>query len=151
MVDRLTPEERSRNMARIRSTNTGPEMRVRQAAHARGLRYRLHRRDLPGTPDLVFPGRRIAVFVNGCFWHRHEGCSKAYTPKTRTPFWTAKFAGNVERDRIKQDALREEGWIPVVIWECETVDPARLAAVIEERIIRQPAARGPDRRSRGNP
>ena len=91
MADRLTPEARSRNMAQIRSRDTGPELRVRRAAHALGLRFRLHRRDLPGTPDLVFPGRRIALFVHGCFWHRHTGCRLAYTPKSRIEVGQAKF------------------------------------------------------------
>lgn len=144
MADRLTSEERSRNMARIRSTNTGPEMRVRRAAHALGLRYRLHRRDLPGTPDIVFPSRRIAVFVHGCFWHRHEGCGKSTTPKSRVPFWTEKFARNVQRDTETQQALRTAGWMPVVIWECETNDPVRLARIIDERISR-PVCSAPDR------
>src|SRR6056297_4136709 len=126
MTDRLSPTERSRNMSRIRGKHTGPEMRVRRAAHALGLRFRLHRQDLPGTPDLVFPKLRVALFVNGCFWHRHEGCSKAYSPKSNEDFWRAKFAANVERDARKAAALEAAGWMPVVIWECETADPDAL-------------------------
>ncbi|MFV0409489.1 MAG: very short patch repair endonuclease, partial [Paracoccus sp. (in: a-proteobacteria)] len=86
-------------MAKIRGRDTKPELRVRRAAHALGLRFRLQRRDLPGTPDLVFPGRRIAMFVHGCFWHRHPDCRFAYTPKSRVAFWQAKFDGNVARDQ----------------------------------------------------
>jgi DNA mismatch endonuclease, patch repair protein len=138
MADRLSVEERSRNMAKIRSRDTGPEVRVRRAAHALGLRFRLHRRDLPGTPDLVFPRLRVALFVNGCFWHRHEGCAKAYTPKTRIEFWQRKFDANVERDARKHAELTAAGWTPAVIWECETGDAERLAAIVRERVT--PAA-----------
>ena len=138
MVDRLTPEERSRNMSRIRSRDTGPEMRVRKVAHALGLRFRLHRRDLPGTPDLVFPKYRVALFVHGCYWHRHEGCPKAYTPKSRIPFWTGKFASNTARDARKAAELSAIGWRPEVVWECETADLVQLARILQAR-IRTPA------------
>lgn len=138
MADRLTPEARSQNMAKIRGRDTGPELRVRRAAHALGLRFRLQRRDLPGTPDLVFPGRRIALFVHGCFWHRHSGCRFAYTPKSRIAFWQAKFDGNVARDRRKENELRAAGWTPVVIWECETRDPDQLAGIIRDRVMQRP-------------
>lgn len=110
MADTLTPEARSKNMARIRSRDTGPEMLVRRAAHALGLRFRLHRKDLPGTPDLVFPSRRVAVLVHGCFWHRHAGCRMAYSPKSRTEFWKAKFVSNVERDARKIEELSAAGF-----------------------------------------
>lgn len=148
MADSLTPEARSRNMAKIRGRDTGPEMRVRRAAHALGLRFRLYRRQLPGTPDLVFPGRRVALFVHGCFWHRHPGCRFATTPKTRADFWQAKFEGNVARDARKEDELRLAGWMPVTIWECETRDPDQLRDIIQDRIMRLPALR-PDRGSYG--
>lgn len=98
-------------------------MRVRQTAHALGLRFRLHRKDLPGSPDLVFPGRRTALFVHGCFWHRHVGCRLAYTPKSNESFWSAKFARNVERDQEAMDRLRDAGWKPLIVWECETRQP----------------------------
>lgn len=94
MVDRLTPERRSWLMSRVAGKNTTPELRVRRAAYALGLRFRLHRKDLPGKPDLVFPRRRLVVFVHGCFWHRHPGCRKATSPKSRTEFWFGKFAAN---------------------------------------------------------
>lgn len=93
---------------------------MRRAAHARGLRFRLHRKDLPGHPDLVFPKYRLALFVHGCFWHRHPGCAKASTPKSRTDFWQAKFDANVARDRRVAAELDELGWRVATIWECET-------------------------------
>ncbi len=131
MADSLDPERRSANMAKIRSRDTGPEIAVRRAAHAAGLRFRLHRRDLPGTPDLVFPKARLAVFVHGCFWHRHAGCSNCTMPKTRTDFWQAKFERNVSRDREARDRLSVLGWMSMIIWECETRRPATLAVPIE--------------------
>lgn len=134
MPDRLTPEARSANMARIRGRDTGPEIAVRKALHAGGFRYRLHRRDLPGTPDILLIRQRIAIFVHGCYWHRHEGCRNATTPATRTDFWEAKFAANVERDARNAAALEAAGWKVVVIWECETAKPGQLAAVIRERL-----------------
>lgn len=129
---------RSAQMALVRSRDTKPELRVRKALHAAGLRYRLHDRRLPGVPDLVFPGRRIALFVHGCFWHRHPGCSAARLPKSRREFWEPKLAGNVERDERNRAALEALGWTVMVIWECETRDPAalvRLAACIRERRV----------------
>jgi len=109
-------------MAGIRGKNTRPEMIVRRALHAMGLRYRLGGCGLPGKPDLVFRRQRKAVFVHGCFWHRHQGCQHATTPSTREDFWAAKFAANVERDRRVQAELRELGWWVHVIWECELRD-----------------------------
>lgn len=111
-------------MAGIRGKNTRPEMIVRRALHAKGLRYRLGGCGLPGKPDLVFRRQRKAVFVHGCFWHRHEGCQYATTPATREDFWSAKFKANVERDRRVQAELRELGWSVHVIWECELRDAA---------------------------
>jgi len=122
---------RSAQMALVRSRDTKPELRVRKALHAAGLRYRLHDRRLPGFPDLVFPGRRIALFVHGCFWHRHPGCAAARLPKSRREFWEPKLAGNVERDKRTQAALVALGWMVMVIWECETRDPATLARLAE--------------------
>ena len=118
---------RSTNMAKVRGKDTKPEMAVRRAAYALGLRFRLHRRDLPGTPDLIFPKRKTAIFVHGCFWHRHEGCSKAGAPKTRAAFWQAKFDRNVARDARNADALRATGWTVGTIWECDTRDPEKLS------------------------
>jgi DNA mismatch endonuclease, patch repair protein len=125
-MDRLTPERRSWLMSRVVSKNTSAEMRVRSAAHARGLRFRVHRKDLPGTPDLVFTRWRTAIFVHGCFWHRHGNCRKATTPKTRVDFWKAKFDRNSTRDQANLAALRGAGWRAEVIWECETKSPGAL-------------------------
>lgn len=119
-MDILTTQQRSEVMSRIRAKDTQPELRVRRKAHALGLRFRLHRKDLPGSPDIVFPARRVAMFVHGCFWHRHEGCRLAYIPKSNENFWFAKFARNVERDANVMTRLRQAGWTPVVMWECET-------------------------------
>ena len=113
-------EKRSRNMAAIKSKNTKPEMVVRRSLHSMGYRFRLHKRDLPGKPDIVLPKYKIALFVHGCFWHRHEGCKFSTIPKTRTEFWIKKFRGNVERDKLNQAKLISMGWTPLVIWECET-------------------------------
>lgn len=109
-------------MAKVGPRDTKPELIVRRILHALGRRFRLHRRDLPGTPDIVLPAPRKAIFVHGCFWHRHEGCRKATTPKTRVEFWQEKFERNVERDRRKERELREAGWDVLTVWECETRD-----------------------------
>lgn len=134
MTDIVDAQRRSEMMAGIRSRNTAPELAVRRIAHRMGLRFRLHRNDLPGRPDLVFPKHRMAVFVHGCFWHRHEGCRHASMPKSRTVFWTRKFAANVERDARQQAALSTLGWRVLVIWQCETTDEVaverRLAALM---------------------
>ena len=127
-LDPLTVRERSERMSRIRSKDTKPEMRVRRIVHGLGYRYRLHASDLPGRPDLVFRPRRKVIFVHGCFWHRHEGCSRNRIPQSpeRQEFWRDKLDGNVRRDRLNQAALREMGWAALVIWECETRDVDRL-------------------------
>jgi DNA mismatch endonuclease, patch repair protein len=109
-------------MARIRSKDTKPEMTVRRSAHRLGYRYRLHRRDLPGVPDLVFPSRRKVIFVHGCFWHAHPRCTVANVPKSRQSFWKEKFRRNKQRDRANEQLLRRAGWEVLIIWECETKD-----------------------------
>lgn len=126
MTDIVDRKKRSEIMARIRGRDTAPELAVRRIAHRMGLRFRLHRKDLPGRPDLVLPKHRLAVFVHGCFWHRHEGCRFASTPKSRIAFWTEKFAANVARDAHQQAALSVLGWRVLVIWQCETGDDAAL-------------------------
>jgi len=126
VADRVTPEVRSRIMSRIRSKDTKPEMLVRSAAHALGYRYRLHRKDLPGKPDLTFPSRRAIVFVNGCFWHRHECDSGRRTPKTNAEFWRTKFERNVERDGRNVAELKAMGWRVMTVWECDLEDPEAL-------------------------
>ena len=130
-VDRLTPTARSALMRAVKPKNTSPERRVRQLAHSLGYRFRLHRTDLPGTPDLVFPSRRKVIFVNGCFWHRHPNCRKATMPKSRLEYWKPKFDRNVERDLERARKLRELGWEVAVIWECETRDPIALIELLQ--------------------
>ncbi|XBT42088.1 very short patch repair endonuclease [Pseudomonas viridiflava] len=125
-MDIVDTATRSRMMAGIKGRNTRPEMIVRRFLHANGYRFRLHRRDLPGSPDIVLPRFRTCIFVHGCFWHRHDGCRYATTPKTRTDFWQAKFTQNVERDARVRRALRADGWKVLTIWECELKSPARV-------------------------
>ena len=122
MVDVVSPEQRSRMMAGIRGRDTEGELVVRRYLHRARLRFRVNDQRLPGSPDLVIPKYRAAVFVHGCFWHRHTGCRFATTPATRIEFWQAKFAANVARDRAASDGLRKLGWRPFVIWECEVAD-----------------------------
>jgi DNA mismatch endonuclease (patch repair protein) len=117
-------------MARIKSRNTAPEIEVRRALHAAGLRFRLHRRDLPGSPDIVLPGRRAVVFVHGCFWHRHRGCHRARMPATRQEYWAPKLARNVVRDAAAQAALLAAGWRVHIVWACEIGRPGRLADLV---------------------
>jgi DNA mismatch endonuclease (patch repair protein) len=120
VVDRLTKEKRSWNMSRIRSSNTKPELIVRQVLHAIGYRFRLHRHDLPGKPDIVLPKYKTVIFVHGCFWHRHEDCKYAYNPKSRVEFWQEKFRSNIERDKRVSEQIAVAGWRQLTIWECET-------------------------------
>ncbi len=119
MTDIVDPRTRSRMMAGIKGKNTRPELALRRAMHARGFRYRLHDKKLAGKPDLVLSKFRVAIFVHGCFWHRHEGCKYTTTPATRTEFWRAKFRENVARDQRNVDALLELDWRVAVVWECE--------------------------------
>ena len=122
MTDFVDSRRRSQLMAGIRGRDTAPELAVRRVAHGMGLRYRLHRKDLPGRPDLVFPKHRLAVFVHGCFWHHHRECRYAHVPKSHVAYWTDKFARNVRRDRRNEEELLTLGWRVFVIWECETRD-----------------------------
>jgi DNA mismatch endonuclease (patch repair protein) len=119
-------------MARIGPRDTKPEMIVRRLIHALGYRFRLHRRDLPGTPDLTLPRLHKVIFVHGCFWHRHTGCKMASTPKTRIEFWQDKFRRNVERDARKEAELRALGWDVLTVWECETKSAKALAIQLAE-------------------
>lgn len=119
--------ERSALMARVRSKNSKPEIIVRRLVHALRYRFRLHYSALPGTPDLAFPRLRKVIFVHGCFWHRHHGCARTTTPKTRAAYWRGKFAANVERDVRKKRQLKALGWGVLVVWECQTFDPDTLA------------------------
>ena len=126
-MDSLTPERRSWNMSRIKSGDTKPERLVRSLLHRMGYRFRLHRKDLPGRPDIVLPRYRRVVLVHGCYWHRHPGCRLAYMPKSNLDFWQAKFNENVRRDERQNRQLSELGWRVVTVWECETREPATLA------------------------
>jgi DNA mismatch endonuclease (patch repair protein) len=135
-MDTLSPDQRSERMRRVRQAGTRPELVVRRALHGMGFRFRLHRRDLPGRPDVVLPGRRVALFVHGCFWHRHAGCSRATTPKTNAGYWLAKFAENEARDERVIAALEAAGWRVRVVWECETLRPETLARSLREFLLR---------------
>jgi DNA mismatch endonuclease, patch repair protein len=122
---------RSALMSRIRSSGTGPELVVRRLLHARGLRFRLHRKDLPGSPDIILPRYRLAIFVHGCFWHQHPGCRLASKPKSRNEYWDPKLATNVERDARAAAALQNMGWRVETIWECDVRQADKLTARIE--------------------
>ena len=135
MVDTLNKSQRSRVMSKIRGKDTKPELAVRSLLHQMGYRFRLHRHDLPGSPDIVLPRYRAVVFVHGCFWHRHEGCSKAYTVKTDPEGrWRKKFEQNVERDRRATAELRKLGWKVIVVWECMICEPGRLKQRFRRRL-----------------
>lgn len=129
---------RSENMARIRSRDSKPELTVRSLAHSMGFRFRLHRRDLPGAPDLVFPGRRRIILVHGCFWHQHDCARGRKQPSTRREYWGPKLARNVARDAKVQAELRSLGWHVLVIWECETKDVGKLSRLIYDFLVGQP-------------
>lgn len=126
----MDAEQKRRLMARFRSKDTKPEMLVRRELHRRGYRFRLHRRDLPGKPDIVLPRHAIAIFVHGCFWHQHDGCKIARVPKTRTEFWKMKFDGNRLRDHVAAERLAALGWRVIVLWECDVVND-RLGDVLD--------------------
>src|SRR5262245_37583491 len=125
-MDRLSRKHRSWNMSRIRGRDTQPEVAVRSMLHGLGFRFRLHRKDLPGRPDIVLARHRAVMFVHGCFWHRHAQCRFAYSPKSNIAFWSHKFRTNVVRDRRNRRRLRKLGWRVLVIWECEVVDRPAL-------------------------
>ena len=126
MSDVFSQEKRSDVMRRVRGRDTGAERKVRKLLTRMGLRYRLHRADLPGSPDVVFAGRRVALFVHGCFWHGHDCARGARQPKANADYWIRKIARNRARDAAVQQRLVEAGWRPVVVWECELKDEARL-------------------------
>jgi DNA mismatch endonuclease (patch repair protein) len=141
-MDRISREQRSANMRRIRSKNTGPELVLRRLIHGLGYRFRLHRKDLPGRPDLVFPGRRKVIFAHGCFWHQHAGCREGRIPGTRRDYWTPKLKGNQTRDAANRALLEEQGWKVLVIWECDLKDPKSLSVRVKRFLggIRQSTA-----------
>ena len=127
VVDTVSPIVRSRIMANVKSKDTQPEMQVRRMLHGLGYRYRLHRRDLPGRPDLTFPSRKKVVFVNGCFWHQHSGCPRATIPATNREFWIAKLERNRLRDERNQTLLSLDGWKVMTVWECQLRDIDQVA------------------------
>ena len=134
MADVVDSETRSRMMSNIRGANTKPELNLRRRLHAAGFRYGLHRKDLPGRPDLVMPRYDAVIFVHGCYWHRHPRCRLATTPSTRADFWTAKFMANQERDRRNIADLRGLGWRVAIVWECEVRTAARADEAVSELI-----------------
>jgi len=133
-MDRISGEHRSWNMSRIKSSNTKPEIIVRSLLHNMGYRFRLHRKDLPGKPDIVLPRYKSVIFVHGCFWHRHKGCKNAASPKTKKTFWREKFRANVERDRKVQKEMKSMGWKIQIIWECELSDPEEVRKSLKSHL-----------------
>ena len=138
MAEKIARAVRSRMMSSIRGKDTVPERAVRRMLHALGFRFRLHRRDLPGRPDIVLPRHHLAIFVHGCFWHRHPGCHYTTQPKSNVHFWTTKFEGNVGRDRNALLGLRKAGWRTLVIWECafkDNPDLKLLRSILRQAVI----------------
>lgn len=134
-MDKLTPAHRSWNMGRICSKDTKPEIKIRSLIHKLGYRFRLHKKDLPGKPDIVLGKYKSVIFVHGCFWHRHKNCKYAYTPKSRLNFWKTKFQGNIERDKKNEIKLKKLRWKVAVIWECEIADLKKIAKKIKREIL----------------
>ncbi|MBB6134610.1 DNA mismatch endonuclease (patch repair protein) [Massilia aurea] len=131
-MDKLTPAHRSWLMGRVKSKNTSPEMAVRRLVFSMGFRYRLHVKSLPGSPDLVFAGRKKVVFVNGCFWHGHDSCKYGRLPKNNTDFWAAKITRNRERDTENINALERLGWNVHTVWQCELKNPEKLQSELND-------------------
>ncbi|KIX14534.1 very short patch repair endonuclease [Dethiosulfatarculus sandiegensis] len=132
MADNLTQKQRKLTMQRVKSKDTSPEMKVRRLIHGMGYRYRLHCKELPGKPDLVFPRLKKIIFVHGCFWHRHNGCKYAKIPQTNQDYWLPKLAGNETRDLTNQKKLCDLGWSVLIVWECQTKDTASLTEILRE-------------------
>ena len=136
MADKIEKHRRSANMAKIRSKDTTPELKVRRILHKLGYRFRIHRTDLPGKPDIILPKHRVAIFVNGCFWHRHPDCREASRPKTNSQYWETKLNRNVERDVQNHSLLAEDAWKVIVFWECEIEQSdVKSAELIQFRIL----------------
>jgi DNA mismatch endonuclease (patch repair protein) len=131
MTDKLSPARRSANMSKIRSTDSAPELKVRRLAFKLGYRYRLHRADLPGKPDLVFAGLKKVIFVHGCFWHQHKDCREGRVPGSNKAYWTSKLQRNVRRDVEAQSALKAAGWSSLVIWECQTTNEQEVRSLLQ--------------------
>ncbi len=137
MTDIVSPEKRSQMMAGIRGKNTKPEIQVRKLLHAAGFRFRLHRKDLPGKPDIILPKYKVVIFVHGCFWHGHENCHLFRLPKSRIDFWEAKISGNVKRDKHKQKQLLNDGWRVLLVRECALKGKTTLDTFTLDKEIKQ--------------
>ena len=145
-MDKLSKTRRSENMRRIRSKDTTPELSLRRLVHRMGYRFRLHKRDLPGKPDLVFPGKKKLVFLHGCFWHQHQECREGRVPGTWLEYWEPKLARNKERDALTGAALKSLGWDVLTLWECELEkDPAEVSKTLRRFLGRSPHAEHPVR------
>lgn len=136
MVDKVTPEQRSRNMSRVKGQDTAPEKAVRSLLHRMGYRFRLHSQDLPGRPDIVLRKYRTVIFVHGCFWHGHVGCPRAKRPTTNTEFWNAKIDGNIARDASAAASLRAQGWRVMTLWQCRIKNQGTLTAELQDFLIK---------------
>ena len=134
MADRITPEARSRNMARVKSRDTKPERIIRRLLHGMGYRFRLHRKDLPGRPDIVLPKHHKIIFAHGCFWHGHPGCRRSVRPSTNQEFWNKKIDANIARDAYNATELERAGWEVLTVWECQTRSEENLRAMLAEFI-----------------
>ena len=134
MADVVSPAVRSRMMSGIKGKNSQPEILIRKMLFSAGYRFRLHRRDLPGTPDIVMPGRKIVIFVHGCFWHAHEGCKYFKVPATRPDFWIAKLQSNVDRDKRAFEKLKTMGWRILCVWECATRESETEKSLLKRMI-----------------
>lgn len=132
-MDRHTPEQRKYNMSRVKAENTKPEILVRKLLHRLGYRFRLHRKDLPGKPDIVLPKYRTVIFVNGCFWHGHN-CPKGKLPETNTRFWEDKITTNQKRDQLNREKLEGEGWAVLTIWECQIKEKEKMIELLNEQL-----------------
>ena len=133
-MDTVSKEVRSRNMSAIRSKNTNPETVVRSLLFALGYRYRLHKKDLPGKPDIILKKHNTVIFVHGCFWHQHKECKRANIPKSNKKYWIPKLERNVERDKINKRELNKLGWNVITIWECETKDSGKITAELKKKL-----------------
>ena len=148
MADRVPPEKRSEIMRAVRGKNTGPEMTVRSAAHRLGLRFRLHDANLPGRPDMVLPKWKTVIFINGCFWHRHENCKKATMPKSNVDFWQAKFEANLARDECNYRSLSELGWRAIVVWQCEARSREEATKLLSDHFFGRQRRKSPTKSPR---
>lgn len=136
-MDSFSKDQRSKCMSKIRSKNTSPELLIRKKLSKNNIRYRLHKKDLPGSPDIVISESKTAIFVNGCFWHQHKNCKRATRPKTNKNYWLPKLDGNAKRQRIAIDELKLAGWKPLIIWECEATNSkilnSKLRRAVDEK------------------